>query len=97
MRWRVKEDKDRKIERQKTERRKIRDAESSEAMRRTPRGSEKRMKRKKRGAETSDAMRRATRGSKNSEEEKREKEKRRREPGNDAGNIEETQKKSEES
>ena len=30
MRWRVKEDKDRKIERQKTERRKIRDAESSE-------------------------------------------------------------------
>lgn len=36
-------------------------------MRRTPRGSEKRMKRKKRGAETSDAMRRAPSDSENRE------------------------------
>ncbi len=45
-----------KIERQNTERKKRRGAETSEAMRRTPRGYNKRMKREKRGAENSGRM-----------------------------------------
>lgn len=45
-----------KIERENTERRKRRDAETSDAMRRTPRGSEIRKEKKKRGAENSGRM-----------------------------------------
>ena len=79
-----------KIEREKTERSKRRDAETSEAMRKTPRGSEKRMKRERRGAEGSEGMRRAASDSENREMMRGISKKLRK-------NSEETQKKSEES